>query len=176
MDSAKKSVRYDAANLLLRTFRRENERLASILKFCRTAELEAAVKAKQELLTRVFQSLAAEFPVGAARVGPDGHADMRMPVRTTRGPLDFGLPESKLSEQDRQWYQSTEFTLDGDERFELVNFIDGQRTIAEIRDLLSGEFGPIPMQVVSHYIDDLVKADVVRWARMTSPNKGDRTE
>ena len=175
-DSAKKSARYEAANLLLRTFRRENERLASILNFCRTDELEAAVKAKQEILGQVFQALAMEFSVGAERVGPDGQGDMRIPVRTTRGPLDFGLPQSKLSDEDRQWYQSKEFTLDGDERFELVNFIDGQRTIAEIRDMLSAEFGLISTQTVSHYIDDLVKAGVVRWARMWSPGQGTRTE
>ena len=158
------SIRYDASNLLLQAFRNENERLASLLTFCRTQTLDTDVKARQDLLSRVYQSLARELPAVRSRRG-GALADPRVPVRLTRGPLDFGLPESKLSEPERMWYHSREYTLGGEERFEIVNFIDGKRSVAEIRDLLSAEFHPIPAQVVGHYIDGLVKAGVLRWAK-----------
>ncbi len=158
------SIRYEAANLLLQTFRRENERVASILTFCRTPSLEAAVKARQSILSRVYRGLAGELPAVTSR-RQDAVTDSRIPMRLTRGPLDFGLPEEKLSEPGRAWYRSVEFTLGGDERFEMVNFIDGKRTITEIRDLLSAEFRPIQTRVVARYIEDLVKAGVVRWAK-----------
>jgi len=90
-------------------------------------------------------------------------ADMRIAVRLTRGPLDFGLPESKLDSTAAAWYHSKEFTLNGDERFELVNFIDGKRTVVAIRNALSAEFQPIEPGVVAHYIEDLVKVGVVKW-------------
>jgi hypothetical protein len=86
-------------------------------------------------------------------------------VRLTRGPLDFALPQSNLGESDRAWYQTKEFVLGGDERFELVNFIDGRRTVGEIRDLLSAEFTPFSEKVVGRYLDDLVKAGVVQWQK-----------
>jgi hypothetical protein len=92
-----------------------------------------------------------------------GKTDTRIPMRLTRGPLDFGLPESKLDSTGAAWYHSKGFTLNGDERFELVNFIDGKRTVAAIRDALSAEFQPIEPVVIAHYIEDLVKVGVVKW-------------
>ncbi len=92
-----------------------------------------------------------------------GKTDTRIPTRLTRGPLDFGLPESKLDSAAAAWYHSKEFTLSGDERFELVNFIDGKRTVGAIRNALSAEFQPVETGVVGHYIEDLVKVGVVEW-------------
>jgi len=79
--------------------------------------------------------------------------------------LDFGLPESRLTPDAVAWYSSREFTLNGNERFELVNFVDGERSVTEIRDALSAEFRPVPLEVVARYLDDLVQVGVVRWAR-----------
>ena len=53
--------------------------------------------------------------------------------------------------------------LGGDERFELVNFIDGKRTVSEIRNALSAEYTPVGINIVAHYLDDLVKVKVVKW-------------
>lgn len=94
---------------------------------------------------------------------PEERPDLRVPERLTRGPLDFGLPESKLAPEDRAWYSSKDFTLDGNMRFELVNFIDGQTTVSGIRAELSGEFSPIATSEISHYVEDLVKAGVAKW-------------
>ena len=88
----------------------------------------------------------------------------RVPVRLTRGPLDFGLPASRLEPGAAAWYGSPEFPFDGNARFELVNFINGERTVTDIRDALSAEFGPIPEAAVARYIEDLVEVGVVEWA------------
>jgi len=101
-------------------------------------------------------------PANAAKKIPS--AETRVPVRLTRGPLDFGLPEEALSPEESAWYSSPRFTLTGDQRFELVNFIDGRRTVSQIRDAVTA-FGPmVDISVVSRYLDDLVKARVVKWA------------
>ncbi|UCD23501.1 MAG: M28 family peptidase [Gemmatimonadota bacterium] len=96
-----------------------------------------------------------------------GHrsADNRVPVRLTRGPLDFGLPESQLTPEAAAWYSSQEIRLSGNERFELVNFIDGERSVTELRDALSAEFRPLPLGIIARYLDDLVQVGVVTWAR-----------
>jgi hypothetical protein len=53
--------------------------------------------------------------------------------------------------------------LGDDARFELVNFIDGRRSISEIRDALAAEFGPVALEAVARYLEDLVSVGVVRW-------------
>ncbi|HLF19913.1 MAG TPA: hypothetical protein VI704_03910, partial [Bacteroidota bacterium] len=93
-----------------------------------------------------------------------GPGDKRIPVRTTRGPLDFGLPANKLSGPEAEWYRSRDFPLDGDMRFELVNFIDGKRTVADIARCLVAEFHrPLEEKVVGRYLEDLAKTGVVKW-------------
>jgi hypothetical protein len=87
----------------------------------------------------------------------------RVPVRLTRGPLDFGLPESALPPDAAAWYAGPEFTLNGDERFELVNFIDGRRTVREVRNAVSAYGRPVEIQVVYRYLEDLVKAKTLKW-------------
>jgi hypothetical protein len=90
-------------------------------------------------------------------------SDKRVPQRLTRGPLDFGLPVSKLDSTRASWYSSKEFTLDGDARFELVNLIDGVNTVSEITVALSAEFQPVDVKTVARYIEDLANVGVVKW-------------
>ncbi|HTE06454.1 MAG TPA: DUF4910 domain-containing protein [Planctomycetota bacterium] len=87
----------------------------------------------------------------------------RIPVRLTRGPLDFGLPENGLSIEDRKTFQAAVPAFSGDVRFELVNFIDGRRTIRQIADMLSMEFAvEIPVTQVEAYLDALETIGVVK--------------
>ena len=53
--------------------------------------------------------------------------------------------------------------LHGFMAFEVVNFIDGERTITEIRDAVSAEFGPVPTEDIARYVDDLVRVGVAEW-------------
>jgi hypothetical protein len=75
--------------------------------------------------------------------------------------LDFALPASRLPAADAGWYDSLQ--LGGDARFELVNFIDGTRSVTRIRDALAAEYGPVPVSVVARYLEDLVRVGVLRW-------------
>jgi hypothetical protein len=89
-------------------------------------------------------------------------ADKRVPVRLTRGPLDFGLPESKLPEAEKIGGQPR-YQLNGDVRFETVNFIDGKRKMSDIERALVAEFGQDATVGFDRYIEDLVKVGVVSW-------------
>jgi hypothetical protein len=142
----------------------------SVLYFNDGAAVSEAVRAVEKQLSNqerdlleMLQKQAAQPRRGATRSERTEAADNRVPVRLTRGPLDFGLPATQLSPEDAAWYSSREFTLGGSARFELVNFIDGRRTVTEIRDALSAEFGPTTIAVVARYLDDLAKVGVVRW-------------
>jgi aminopeptidase YwaD len=88
----------------------------------------------------------------------------RIPVRTTRGPLDFGLPESRLPKERVAFYAAEGRVLDGDLRFEAANLVDGQRTLVDIADALTAEFErKVEGQVLSHYFDDLVSVGAMGW-------------
>ena len=89
--------------------------------------------------------------------------DDRVPVRLTRGPLAGGLPASALSPERAAWYSSPRNPLRGSFPFELVNFIDGEGTVTQIRDALSAEFAPVPTQAVARFVEDMVMAGLAEW-------------
>ena len=49
----------------------------------------------------------------------------------------------------------------GDITYELISLIDGKRSISDIRDLLTAEFGGVPLPAVVDYVERLAKAGAV---------------
>jgi hypothetical protein len=47
--------------------------------------------------------------------------------------------------------------------YEIVNFVNGKRTVGEIRDAVSAEYGPLPLSLVADYLDACVAANVIHW-------------
>jgi hypothetical protein len=45
--------------------------------------------------------------------------------------------------------------------YEIVNFIDGKRTVGEIRDAVAAEFGPVPLEAVSDYLRACEEAKII---------------
>jgi hypothetical protein len=161
---------YEARNTVTHAGGWEQEAVGSVLHYNDSERARATVEAiraelyRQEVALVAALRMEANLPQRGAPPAERTEAeDRRVPVRTTRGPLDFGLPASQLSTEDAAWYATSEFTLGGNERFELVNFVDGERTVTEIRDALAAEYGPVSIAVVSRYLDDLAKVDVIDW-------------
>jgi hypothetical protein len=158
---------YDVENIISRTAGWERETMSSVLHFNDAEPARVAVTSVKEQLTAqeglLLQALRDQAEAMGVAMSGSAEMDRRIPARMTRGPLDFGLPVSRLSAEDAAWYSSTEFDLTGSERFELVNFMDGTLSVSNIRDALSAEFRPISLAVVAHYIEDLVKIGVVEW-------------
>ena len=50
-----------------------------------------------------------------------------------------------------------------DVTYEVVNFIDGTRTVAEIRDAVSAELEPVDLNAIAEYMDLLAKAGAIRF-------------
>ncbi len=160
----------EAESLLYFCWKNETETVRSVLNFNSQSGITKAVESLQSELKRQFESHLAMLREESRSLGYTMGGSIqsvgdigRIPVRTTRGPLDFGLPESKLSEADAAWYRQPGNRLSGDAKFELANFVDGKRPTMQIRAALSAEFGPIRQEVVDRYIDDLVKVGVLKW-------------
>ncbi|MFQ5929896.1 MAG: DUF4910 domain-containing protein [Acidobacteriota bacterium] len=82
-----------------------------------------------------------------------------IPWRLTRGPLANGLPQLRLPEEEQAWYETPEArALD---TYLLVNFIDGRRSILDIRNVLCAATQPVPVEVVDHFIQDLAKVRLI---------------
>jgi hypothetical protein len=47
--------------------------------------------------------------------------------------------------------------------YEIVNFVNGQHTVGEIRDAVSAEYGPLPVNLVADYLNACAEAGVIRW-------------
>ncbi len=132
----------------------------------------------KEELSSALASLREEEKLATKRLAADSRGDTvasapgegKVPERNIaiRGPVNFYRPE-----YGRWWL--TEKT--GDEQFdskiplarrghyvmyEALNFVDGKRTVAEIRDLVSDEFEPIPFEEFNNYFDFLASVGVVK--------------
>lgn len=46
--------------------------------------------------------------------------------------------------------------------YEALNFVDGRRTVSDIRDWLVTELGPVPLELVEEYLAALESIDVIR--------------
>lgn len=50
----------------------------------------------------------------------------------------------------------------GEYAYEALNLVDGKRTVSEIRNWLTAELGPVPVDLVREYLDALASIDVIR--------------
>ena len=159
---------FEARNAIKYAALWERETVSSILHFNDGRPVAEAVEVARKSIQRLEEVLIASLQAEARELGAGDaergeSVDRRVPVRLTRGPLDFGLPASKLPEAEAAWYSSPEFTLSGSAQFELVNFVDGTRSLTQIRDALSAEFGPVGLAVVARYLDDLARVGAIGW-------------
>jgi hypothetical protein len=159
----------DAANIIAQGVLREQRRLRSVSRFAgsgsssRVDTLTAGIaSAGRALLQTVTSPADAERLAAAGFKAPS--ADQRIPVRSpaVKGPLDPGA----------DWLVSKGVTgqlavtrVDGSEdvTYEIVNLMDGVRTVGDITNVVSAEFEPIPPGAVAEYIEALVKAGAVSF-------------
>ena len=50
----------------------------------------------------------------------------------------------------------------GEYAIEALNFVDGRRSVRDIRDALAAEFGPVPIEHVAAYLEALETIKVIR--------------
>jgi aminopeptidase YwaD len=164
----------DAANIVAQALLREQRRLRSL---SRLVDLDADIHLGSATVDRFSAGLAeaakgilASIPASWADqpgVRPVA-ADARVPVRNpdVKGPL---APDGEwvMEKAGASAAASAIARLpnSGDITYEIVNFVDGVRTVREIRDAVSAEFEPIDLSVVSEYLDLLAKAGAVTFKR-----------
>ena len=78
------------------------------------------------------------------------------------GYLEDHLPEEKRSVLRLLDYNSQRRHSGGDYAYETLNLVDGKRTVAEIRNWLTAELGPVPVAYVDEYLQALASIDVIQ--------------
>ena len=105
-------------------------------------------------ITSVWTSMgitSSPFVPAAQRIRGRGGDDRRVPTRAGTGALPRPEPPTAFLK-----FPNVDVVI-----AELGNFIDGTRTISDIRDAVSAEFTPIALPVVSDYFDRLAKTGAI---------------
>jgi len=175
---------YEAQNMLNQALKREVATLQSVLDFTGgpselAADSEKALTNQTASFRRVIEARAkvrgvTEPSPKAPWVGSE--EAKRIPVRIGEfGPLTYQNDNVLLARLGKDHYakiklinsQSTQLLNVRDQSelyaYEIVNFINGKRTVGEIRDAVSAEYGPLPLSLVADYLDACVAANVIQW-------------
>ena len=175
---------YEARNLVNETLRRETATLHSIVEFSGgPAGADAdGVKALsdqaadfQHWLDSQAKSRGAKGTAPAAPWANDPDAK-RVPIRVGEfGPLTYQNDNVLLARMGKERYgkiklinsDATQLLNVRDQSelyaYEIVNFVNGKRTVREIRDAVSAEYGPLPVELVADYLKACAEAGVMQW-------------
>ena len=158
----------DAVNIVAQGLLREQRRLRSLSRFVTfDADLQVGTEQVARLsaaLADAAKGLLSTLPPPA----PRGAVDARVPVRNpaVKGPLAPG--GDWLREKAGAGSVSVAIARvpnSDDVTYEIANFVDGARTVSEIRDAVSAEFEPLDLSAVAEYLDLLARAGAVSFKR-----------
>jgi hypothetical protein len=175
---------YEARNLMNHALRRENAVLHSLVELAggpagSEAEslktLAAQVAAFNDWIDASAKLRGAKgtAPVAAWLDTPDAR---RVPLRIGEfGPLTYQNDNVLLARLGKERYakikllnsEATPLLNVQDQSelyaYEIVNFVDGRRSVGEIRDAVSAEYGPLPLSLVTDYLEACAEAKVIAW-------------
>jgi aminopeptidase YwaD len=173
---------YEARNFLTQMLRREQAELRSFSVYTGSDPQEAAafgrdLEAQTAMLNGWIDRSAEQREAQGFPAQPPWHGQPdaeRIPVRVGEfGPLTFQNDDVLLDRLGRERMGKIKL-LNGESNrlirvqdrgalyaYEIVNFVDGKKTIGEIRDAVAAEFGPIPIAVVVDYLKACEEAKIV---------------
>lgn len=176
---------FEARNLLTQMLHREQAGLQSFAAFTHShpsalaTSLEALKAQAATLNGWLIQAAAARGGAHDANALPPWHTApdaARVPQRIGEfGPLTFQnddvlrdrLGEERLHKIQLLSAGSSRFVNVQDQSalyaYEILNFVNGSRTVADIRDAVSAEFGPIPLGLVSDYLQACEEAKIIAF-------------
>ncbi len=175
---------YEARNLVNQALHRESATLHSLVEFTGAspgAEVEG-VKALTDQAVVFNRWLDAQAQrrgaKGTAPIAPwsDDATVRRVPIRIGEfGPLTYQNDNILLARLGKDRYSKINLlnseatpllnTRDQSElyAYEIANFVNGKRTVGEIRDAVSAEYGPAAVTLVADYLNACVEAGVIQW-------------
>ncbi len=171
---------YEANNLLVHSLQRERDTLHSLVLFSGGVEnseseglnaLNTQGSAFSLWLARNAKSRGAKAPTSS---WANDAGTMRVAVRIAPfGPIQNQNDDALLARLGRERYSKIKLLNGGsghyvsvlDQRglyaYEILNFVNGKRSVGEIRDAVSAEYRPIPLELVEDYLESLAEAKII---------------
>jgi aminopeptidase YwaD len=175
---------YEARNLLTQTLRRETGVLRSLVEFAGGSGKEDVEEVKllnddaarfNSWLDREAKARGAQGTTPVSPWANDATA-RRVPVRTSDfGPLTYQNDDVLVDLLGRERVNKIKllnseatplFNVQDQSElyaYEIFNFVDGKRTVGDIRDAVSAEYGPLPIDLVSDYLNACSEAKLLSW-------------
>lgn len=157
-------------NIVAQGIEREQRRIRSVARFVPAPidpVLQARLSDMEKDVAGIWSSLGltrAPFTPAAQRVRGRAGEDRRVPSRSSgvKGPLD----------PDNDWVVARggaavrnlallKTRNSSDVAYEIANFIDGRRSISDIRDAVSAELGSVPLPSVVEYLELLARIGAI---------------
>jgi len=174
---------YEARNLVNQTLQRETTMLSSVVEF--TGGLSGAEADGAKALADQAAGMQRWLDAQAKRQGAKGlpsapwagdRGAKRVPVRVGEfGPLTYQNDDVLQARLGKERYgkiklinrEATQLLNVRDQSelyaYEIVNFVNGKRTMGEIRDAVSAEYGPLALTLVADYLEACAEAGVIQW-------------
>src|SRR5688572_1545252 len=146
----------DVLVLFGQAIEREQRRMRDVERFMPEPAdpmLRSRIADMEKSITSVWTSMgitSSPFVPPAERLRGRAGEDRRVPSRTA-APLPDVLPPAALAKLPQA----------RDLMHEIINFVDGKRSISDIRDAVSAEFGAVPLPAVVAYFETLDQAGAV---------------
>jgi aminopeptidase YwaD len=174
---------YEARNLLRQGLRRELATLSSLLRFAGSNPPDSAhEKALADQVTTFEAWIDSQAKARGAQgaqakaVWAGEAAAQKIPVRVGDfGPLTYQndnvlqarlaperMAKIKLLNSEATPLLNTQ-DLSELYAYEIVNFVDGKRSVGEIRDAVSAEYGPVAIDLVDDYLNACKEAGLMQW-------------
>jgi aminopeptidase YwaD len=175
---------YEARNLVNQTLQRESAMLHSVIEFTggpADADADGATALAEQSnnfhnwLDKQAKLHGAKGTAPSAPWADDSPAK-RVPTRVGEfGPLTYQNDNVLLARLGKDRYakiklinsEATPMLNVRDQSelyaYEIVNFVNGKRTVGEIRDAVSAEYRPLPVNLVADYLEACVEAGVIEW-------------
>jgi aminopeptidase YwaD len=173
---------YEARNLIKHILLREQDELRSFAVFTQidaqkiapfTKALDVQAATLNEWIDQSAEARGArEFP--KQPFWQSDSAATRVPVRTSEfGPLTYQNDDVLRDRLGVERLAKVKLLASGSSRlfrvqdrsglyaYEILNFVDGKRSIGQIRDAVAAEYGPIPVDLVADYLKACEEATIV---------------
>jgi len=159
----------DASTLVGQAVARERRRLGSIVQFTLPGASGPggdAIASAGDALGAIAAAMNRALFGSRPPAPPSPDESFRIPMRssTVKGPLAPG--GEWVVEKGGRGAASIAIThvpRSDDVTYEIVNFMDGARTVRDIRDAVSAEFEPVDLAAVTEYIELLARAGAVTF-------------
>jgi hypothetical protein len=173
---------YEARNLLIQMLRREQAELRSFSMYTgsdpeKSAAFSKDLEAQAAMLNGWIDHSAEQRGAHSFLLQPPWHGQPgaeRIPERVGEfGPLTFQNDDVLLDRLGSERVSKIKL-LNGESSrlirvedrgalyaYEILNFVDGNRSVGEIRDAVAAEYGPIPVDLVFDYLKACEEAKIV---------------